>query len=159
MSKELAVRRYEPPDKNAVWRVHERAFRAMLPRFFPAMDRDLRTIPNVYLVDGEFLVGEIEDGIVAIGGFRLVDERTVELKRLRVHPDHWRRGYGRALVAALEDRAREQGYERVVLHTSEHLAAAQSLYRSEGYRETSRERHAEADIELVYFEKRLHNGE
>lgn len=76
-----------------------------------------------------------------------------------MHPDHWRHGYGRALVAALEDRAREQGYERVVLHTSEHLAAAQSLYRNEGYRETSREQHAEADIELVYFEKRLHNGE
>lgn len=59
MSKELAVRRYEPPDKNAVWRVHERAFQATLPRFFPAMDRDLRTIPNVYLVNGEFLVGEL----------------------------------------------------------------------------------------------------
>lgn len=84
-----------------------------------------------------------------------MNKRTVELKRLRVRPDYWRRGYGRVLVAALEERARARGYERVVLHTSEQLTAAESLYRSEGYRETGRERHAEADMELVYFEKRL----
>lgn len=158
MDEKLTIRRYEPRDKNAVWRVHERAFRATLPAFFPAVNRDLRNIRKAYLADGEFLVGEVENETVAIGAFRPVGERTVELKRLRVRPDCWRRGYGRKLVAALEDRARDQGYERVVLHTSEHLAAAESLYRNEGYRETSRERHAEADIELVYFEKRLYNG-
>lgn len=43
MAEELEIRRYEPRDKNAVWRVHERAFRATLPRFFPAVNRDLRT--------------------------------------------------------------------------------------------------------------------
>lgn len=155
MAGELAIRRYEPRDENDVWRVHERAFRATLPRFLPAVDRDLRNVPSAYLDDGEFLVGEIEDEVVAIGGFRPVNERTVELKRLRVRPDCWRRGYSRALVAALEDRARERGYERVVLHTSDQLTAAQSLYRNVGYWETSRERHAEADMELVYFEKRL----
>lgn len=155
MSEKLEIRRYEPQDKNDVWRVHERAFRTTLPRFSPAVNRDLRNVPGAYLDNGEFLVGEVGEKIVTIGGFRPVNERTVELKRLRVRPDCWRRGYGRTLVAALENRARERGYERAVLHTSEHLAAAQSLYRNESYRETSRERHAEADMELVYFEKRL----
>ena len=155
MNEELLIRRYEPGDKNAVWRVHEAAFRATLPRFLPAVDRDLRNVPNAYLDAGEFLVGEVDGGIVAAGGFRRTDERTVEFKRLRVHPDCWRLGYGRAVVEALEDRARDRGYERAMLHTSEQLEAAQSLYRSEGYRETKRERHSEADMELVYFEKRL----
>ncbi|WP_440772702.1 GNAT family N-acetyltransferase [Natronorubrum sp. DTA28] len=157
MGEQLAIRRYEPRDKNDVWRVHERAFRATLPQFFPAMNRDLRNVPDAYLADGDFLVGEVEDEIAAIGGFVPMNERTVELKSLRVCPDHWRRGYGRALIAALEDRMREQVYERVVLYTSEDLAASQSLYRNEGYRETSRKWHAEIDMEMVHFEKLLCN--
>jgi GNAT superfamily N-acetyltransferase len=108
MAETLEIRRYEPRDKNAVWRVHERAFWATLPRFFPAVGRDLRDVPGAYLDGGEFLVGEVADEIVAIGGFRPVNERTVELKRLRVRPDCWRRGYGRTLVAVLEDQARER---------------------------------------------------
>jgi ribosomal protein S18 acetylase RimI-like enzyme len=151
---ELAIRRYEPRDKNAVWRVHERTFRATLPRFLPAVDRDLWNVPNAYLGAGEFLVGEVDGRIVAVVGFRHKDERTVELKRLQVRPDAWRRGYGRRVVTALEERARDRGYERAVLRASEHLEAAQSLYRSEDYRETKRERHPAADTELVYFEKR-----
>lgn len=153
MTDELEIRRYEPGDKNAVWRVHERAFRATLPRFIPTMERDLRNVPGAYLDTGEFLVGEVTNEIVAIGGFRPVDELTVELKRLRVCPDYWRRGYGQTLVVALENRARDRGYERVVLRTSEQLLAAQSLYRGESYRETGRERHPEDDIGLICFEK------
>lgn len=156
MVEKLAIRRYDPRDKNDVWRVHERAFRATLPHFFPAANRDLRNVPGAYLAYGEFLVGEIEDELVAIGGFLPMNERTVELKSLRVCPDHWRRGYGRTLVEALEDRACERGYERVVLHTSEHLAASQSLYRNEGYRQTSQKWHSEVDMEMVYFEKLLY---
>jgi hypothetical protein len=49
MGTELSVRRYRPTDKNAVWRVHERAFRAASIPFVPELDRDLRRIPEAYL--------------------------------------------------------------------------------------------------------------
>lgn len=152
---DLRVRRYDESDKEAVWRVHERAFRAALPAFYPAVDRDLRDVPGTYLADGEFLVGERAGEVVACGGFLPAGDGAVELKRLRVLPKCWRQGYGRALVEALERRAREAGHERVVLDTSEHLQAAQALYRSLGYRQVDTEHHEPWDVELQLFEKRL----
>lgn len=155
MTDELAIRRYWPPDKNAVWRVHERAFEAASIPFIPELDRDLRRIPDTYLDGGEFLVGSVANQIVAIGGFRSTDPETVEIKRMRVDPGYQRRGYGGALLEALEDRARTRGYEQAVLHTSERLTAALAFYREQGYRETNRERHTEADFDLVHFRKSL----
>jgi ribosomal protein S18 acetylase RimI-like enzyme len=152
---DLRVRRYEDRDKEAVWRVHERAFRAALPEFSPAVDRDLRDVPGSYLAEGEFLVGERAGEVVACGGFLPVEEATVELKRLRVLPKCWRQGYGRALVGELERRAREEGYERVVLDTSEYLEPAQAFYRSLGYHQVDTEHHEPWDVQLQLFEKRL----
>ncbi len=148
---DLRVRRYEERDKEAVWRVHERAFRAALPEFYPAVDRDLRNVTGTYLEGGEFLVGERAGEVVACGGFLPVDGATVELKRLRVLPKCWREGYGAALVQELERRARERGFGRAVLNTSEYLEAAQAFYRSLGYEETGTEHHEEWDVELQHF--------
>ena len=152
---DLRVRRYEDHDKEAVWRVHERAFRAALPEFYPAVDRDLRDVPGNYLAEGEFLVGERAGEVVACGGFRPVGEATVELKRLRVVPKCWREGYGAALVRELERRARGRGFERAVLDTSEYLDAARALYRSLGYEETGTEHHEAWDVELQQFAREL----
>jgi len=155
MTDELTIRRYRPGDKNAVWRVHERAFQEASIPFVPDLDRDLRRVSETYLREGDFLVGTMEEGIVAVGGFQWASERTVELKRMRVDPDHQRAGYGSTLLRALENAARERGAKRAVLHTSDRLESAVAFYHARGYRETDREPHPEADMALVYFEKRL----
>jgi hypothetical protein len=49
MADGLTVRRYQPADENAVWRVHERAFRDASIPFDPELDRDLRRVPEAYL--------------------------------------------------------------------------------------------------------------
>lgn len=154
---DLRVRRYDEGDKEAVWRVHERAFRAALPEFYPAVDRDLRDVPGSYLENGEFLVGERAGEVVACGGFLPLPaaDGAVELKRLRVLPKCWRQGYGRTLVEELERRARERGHERVTLDTSEYLDAAVAFYRSLGYRQVGTKHHEPWDVELQLFEKRL----
>lgn len=180
MADDLHLRRYRPDDRDAVWAVHERAFRASPLPFVervagrrPAtanvapIDEDLRRIESAYLEScGEFLVGCVEprstdsasgeraghdtaerpndlqagDGeVVAVGGFVPVGDGAIEIKRIRVDPDHQRNGYGAAVLSALEDAARRAGYERAVLETHELLAAAQALYESRGYRETGRE--------------------
>ncbi|MFD1512129.1 GNAT family N-acetyltransferase [Halomarina rubra] len=180
MTPPLHVRRYEPPDENAVWTVHDRAFRASPMEFFPWYNRYLRHVPETFLdAGGEFLVGvvterdgraetETTDGrVVAIGGFLPVDDggtrddaietdtvRTAELRSLRVDPSAQRRGYGKTLVRDLEHRARRRGFERMTLHTEPALAAAQAFYRSLGYEE----RHAATDdaaADGVVFERSL----
>ncbi len=136
----FALRRYDSADAEAVWRVHERALRASAIEFVedaPA-DADLRRIEETYLPEGEFLVGVVDEEVVATGGFRprSDDRGTAELRRMRVHPDHQRRGYAAALLAALERRARDRGFERSWLETNADLGAARRLYESMGHRQT-----------------------
>lgn len=168
MTPALTVRRYEDADENAVWNVHDLAFAASPVAFDPELDRHLRRIPAAFLdAGGEFLVGTLpadaagpgaygppDERVVAAGGFRPDGDR-VEVGSVRVHPAFQRRGYGRTVVGALEDRARERGFDRAALETSEDLAAARALYGSLGYDRTGREYVEPADGYLVAFEKEL----
>jgi ribosomal protein S18 acetylase RimI-like enzyme len=62
---------------------------------------------------------------------RLGDEW--ELKRLVVHPRARRRGVGRALVAAVVERARAAGARRVILQTGAPQPESIALYRAQGF--------------------------
>jgi GNAT superfamily N-acetyltransferase len=120
-------------------------------------DEDLHHVEEVYLRGGEFLVGTLGTRIVAMGALkRLTDERA-EIKRMRVHPDFWRRGFGRRILARLEKTARERGYRSLVLDTTTVQKAAQELYRGKGYVEAGR-RHW-GRFELILFEKQLSESE
>jgi ribosomal protein S18 acetylase RimI-like enzyme len=100
--------------------------------------------------------------VVAIGGLLPnetghADERTVpgaaELHRMRVAPTHQRRGYGRRLLAELEARAAEHGFDPVLATTAKRQSGAVALYRSAGYEAVGESR--EGDYVLVHFEKSL----
>jgi GNAT superfamily N-acetyltransferase len=58
---------------------------------------------------------------------------TVEVKRMFVRTEHRRKGHARRLLAALEDRARAQGFRRVLLETGLVQPEAIALYKSAGY--------------------------
>lgn len=151
------IRRFEPSDAERVWDVHEAAFRAAPIEFIEdaSADEDLRRVSSQYLDGpGEFLVGVLSE-IVAVGGYKPVDGRTVEIKRMRVHPDHQREGYGRKILDDLETRATEQGYEVATLATHVALDAAIEFYEASGYVETRRAPHPVAGDTFVYYEKAL----
>lgn len=158
MAGDLTIRRYEQSDAEQVWTVHELALRATPLEFVedaPA-DEDVAEITERYLdAGGEFLVGLSDDEIAAIGGFQPRAGDTVEIRRIRVHPEHQRRGYGERLLEALEERARGRGADRIVLDTNERLRAAQNLYEKRGYEETRRETHSITGDEFIYYEKEL----
>ncbi|MFH5799407.1 GNAT family N-acetyltransferase [Haladaptatus sp. CMAA 1911] len=93
----LTIRRYEPSDDERVRELHEDVMRqeGAYDENFP--DRDLERIEEEYLSNGEFLVGEVDGRIVAMGAIRPVSEAmaelhettvapVVELKRMRVDP-------------------------------------------------------------------------
>ena len=77
--------------------------------------------------DGEDLVG--------IGALKELGDNTGELKSMRTHPDHLRRGVAAALLAHIEAEARRRGLTRLSLETGRGPAfePALALYRRHGF--------------------------
>jgi Acetyltransferase (GNAT) family. len=82
---------------------------------------------------GVFVVATVDDEPIGCAGLRHHDDGVVEVKRMFVRSTHRRRGHARALLRALEDRARTGGYRRVILETGLRQPEAVALYASEGY--------------------------
>src|SRR5215210_5078020 len=49
---------------------------------------------------GEFLLGFVEQRLIAMGGFKRLSESGAELRRMRIAPDAHGRGYGTVLLAS-----------------------------------------------------------
>jgi ribosomal protein S18 acetylase RimI-like enzyme len=92
-------------------------------------DVELEPVPEV----SEHFVA-VADG-VAVGLVVLVRVKAGqgEVKRLYVHPGHRGRGAARALMSALEERARGRGMSAVRLETGTRQPEAMALYESLGY--------------------------
>ena len=82
---------------------------------------------------GAFLVGREDGQAVAGGALKRMEPGVAEIKRMYVVPDARRRGHARRLLEALEDAARELGYERVRLDTGARQPHARALYESAGF--------------------------
>lgn len=84
-----------------------------------------------------YRVARLDDRVVAFGGiWQMVDEAHVTT--FGVHPDHRRRGIGRLLLLHLAEAAIELGSSRMTLEVRVSNTAAQSLYRSFGFRVSGR---------------------
>ena len=81
--------------------------------------------------DGGFFLIGYDGGIpVCCAGVRLLSSRTGEVKRVFARRNH--KGYGTALMAAVEARAAAIGYRRLELECREGNAAAIRFYRRIG---------------------------
>lgn len=89
--------------------------------------------------DGAFLLLLREDPAggdpvpVSGGAFMRSDERTAEFKRIWTRADLRGRGLAKRVLAALEEQAVRQGYERVYLTTGPRQPEAVALYLGAGY--------------------------
>jgi GNAT superfamily N-acetyltransferase len=116
---------------------------------------------EIFATEGAFdapgtawLVVYEDENAVACGGVRPVSPGIGEIKRMFVTAAARGRGHGRALLAELERRARELGYERVRLYTTEVLHEARALYDDAGYRRIDLP-NVEDRGEDIWLEKRL----
>jgi GNAT superfamily N-acetyltransferase len=82
---------------------------------------------------GAFLVGCHDGQAVCCGGVKRLDEHVCEIKKMYVVPELRGTGLARRLLHALEQRARELGYDVARLDTGPKQTSAEGLYRSEGY--------------------------
>ncbi|NGM69032.1 GNAT family N-acetyltransferase [Natronolimnobius sp. AArcel1] len=171
MGDNLSVRRFRPADASRVRNLHEAAMRDIGAYLEDVPDDDLENVTETFLErNGEFLVGEVDGQIVAMGGYQLLEsdhyitnflselpETTIVLTRMRVDPAHQRQGYGSRIYTALEKRARECGYTTIVLDTMASQAAARGLYETNGFEKVCREQLEVSDdsFEMLVYRKQL----
>ncbi|TDC93584.1 GNAT family N-acetyltransferase [Nonomuraea deserti] len=155
----LKIRRYRWSDLDTILTLHQICLAqvGLVPGDGVYYDDDFPRIQEIYLAcGGDFLVGEVDSRVMAMGGLKPVDTCTAEICRLRVHPDFQRRGFGEAMLVTLQQRAVELGFERVRGDTTLNQEAALALYARHGWRELSR--HKVGRLVVVNVEKVLTPG-
>lgn len=73
------------------------------------------------------------DTPVACGAFKYYEEGVAEVKRVFVRKEFRGQGISKLVMQQLEEKAREQGFDSLILETGKPLAAAIGLYSSLGY--------------------------
>ncbi|GCE09132.1 GNAT family N-acetyltransferase [Dictyobacter aurantiacus] len=152
----MKIRQYRPADQGAVWALHKAALHGTGADLEDEQwDADLFQIEEVYLDNqGEFLVGEIENRIVAMGAIKKITSTRSEIKRMRVHPDFQKRGLGQMMLTRLEARAIALGYQVLQLDTTTLQVAAQQLYRKNGFVQLEQTETIKG-LTVLFFEKDL----
>jgi len=151
----IQIRQYQPADQADVWNLHNLALEGTGAHLGKGpWDDDLKQIETVYLANGgTFLIGRCEGRVVAMGALKRTSPTRAEIRRMRVHPDHQRRGYGQAILNALLSRAKQLDCQVIHLDTTTLQTAAQRLYEKNGFKETG---HKQIDrFTVIYYEKTL----
>lgn len=149
----MEIRRAVPAEYGALGELTVAAYAALFDEPLGDYEHELRDVEK-RATDSVVLAAISDDGTV-LGGVTYVpgSERAMSefedvdaagIRMLAVDPAHQGGGIGRCLVEECVSLARSAGRSRVVLHSTNYMAAAQALYRSVGF-----ERVAELDIEFT----------
>jgi GNAT superfamily N-acetyltransferase len=117
-------------------------------------EADLVAIEQVYLRGGgEFLLGFINEGLVAMGGFKRLTDTSAKLRRMRIERELQGRGYGTQLLRELERLAFQSGIRTLCLDAARRRPLTLEFYRKHGYQEIGQGCYGE--VETVQFSKTL----
>lgn len=108
----------------------------------PGVTADMFTLPLadaplLRAPQGAFVIAWSDDLPVGCVSFRPHSPGVAEAKRLWIDPVARGQGLARRLMRAIESRARDAGYSRILLDTNSALTDAIALYRSLGWVETA----------------------
>lgn len=178
---DVRIRDYEPRDRRAVWRVHDRALRTAWDAFDSEYNRYLRHVDREFAgVGGRFLVGDVgadrdetpvaDSGVVAIGGFQPIATRVdsldefdlgslqasvdevAQVRSVAVDPAWQGQGIGRELMRGLAEGVSDAGFGHVALQSPAALPATHRFYESLNYEAVET---ADAADDYVWFHRRL----
>ena len=106
--------------------------------------------------DGAFFVVGYDGKLpVCCAGVRRMDKKTGEVKRVYARPN--REGFGSSLMELVEEQARAEGYERLVLECREGNPHAIEFYKKQGYAICEKYPPYKEEADAVCMEKTL-NG-
>ncbi len=119
----------------------------------PKFHYDIFDLENFYILPtkSNFFVAIDGENIVATAAIRPYDkdyeffkgiyssEDTASIWRLMVDKEYRRNGLAKILVGLIEDFARNEGYDRIYLHSHRYLEAAIPFWKSIGYEVTIEE--------------------
>jgi GNAT superfamily N-acetyltransferase len=102
-----------------------------------------------------FVVARFNGQAVGCGALRALEPGIAEIKRMFVEPIARRQGIGRKILRALEESARQFGYETLRLETGVRQPGAIRLYETCGYKHIEPYGPYTADPLSCCFEKLL----
>ena len=150
----LKIRKYKKSDLDKIKNLHILALKdtgAFVKS--GSWDDDLNHIEEIYLKDGEFIVGLLNNKIIAMGALKKISNEIAEIKRMRVHPDFQRKGFGQLMLGDLEEKAKKLCFRKMNLNTTIKQVAAQKLYEKNMYKEIKRG--ISDGFKIIYYKKCL----
>lgn len=96
-----------------------------------ALDTSALQTPDLTM----FSLRDDDGALMGFAALKALSASDGEIKSVRTHPDHLRKGVSRRLMDHLEAEGRTRGYKRLLLetHPTEAYAAARALYLRRGY--------------------------
>lgn len=105
---------------------------------FQSFDEELANLETIYFPPGgSLLLAFYDKQIAGCIGVRKLEAEVCEMKRLYVKQQFQGFGIGKNLIAAIVEKARKLGYERMRLDTLPAMRKAQKLYSSFGFEKIS----------------------
>ena len=144
----MKIRRLELGDEAGVRALIQAGLRERFDPYLEGYDPDLNDLWAHHL---EFLVGVLNGSIVATGGLKLEDARTVRVRRLSVAPAARGCGLGSLILNALLCEARVQGFARAVLETGADWHSAIALYERAGFERVNSSVEPETEFHCLEF--------
>jgi ribosomal protein S18 acetylase RimI-like enzyme len=131
----MLIRQFEAKDQIPVKVLIQAGLREYFYFIDETLNPDLDDI-TLSFNDGCFLVGEIDGQLVATGGYKPYDNKTLKMERVSVHSKFRRHGLASQLFTALISEAKKASYKRVVLETTSDWQGAIDFWLRNGFRIT-----------------------
>lgn len=112
------VRKYQQPRETALEMRSNNSLQEFFSESFP---------------EGQGYVAEWNGQIVGIASFSKYSHDTCELKRVFIHPNHRKKGLGKALVSFVLDEIQKTSYSKVLLDSMEFMTTAHKIYQEFGF--------------------------
>lgn len=152
------IRQYKSSDKEKVKELYRLAsIDSEIGYRSGPWEKDFEDIERSYFNGGEFLVGLMDNKIVAVGGYMKISDKIGHVRRMRTHPEHRRKGFAQQILKELEKKAKENKLDELRLRTSTQQKMAQSFYEKNGYKKmkTEKEFYTEGPFEVIWYRKKL----